>query len=130
VRRAGPVALLALAPLVLGACTIGRDYVGNVLRADPQVVLMPGKTTIAETLEIFGAPDKIQRCHHGDILVYRFVRGNESTLKLEEPVVTGITFFVYTKRQFKANRLTLFFDDDGVLTSYGYTGGVDELDLL
>jgi hypothetical protein len=121
--------LLALLCLGLGACSIGRDYVGNSLRADPKV-LQPGKTTLAEVLELFGAPDRIQRRHDGDVLTYRFVRGNTSELELEEPVVTGITFFVYTKRQLKANQLTLFFDDADTLVTFGYTGGVDELDPL
>ena len=121
------IALLALA---LGACSIGRDYIGSSLRANPHTVLQPGTTTLAQVMEMFGAPDRIQRRRGGEILIYRFVRGNTSTLELEEPVITGITFFTYTKRQLKANRLTLFFDDAGTLVTYGYTGGVDELDLL
>jgi hypothetical protein len=127
--RARAAALLALV-FALGACTIGRDFVGNTLRADPRKVLVPGRTTIAETMEIFGAPDRIQRRYNGEIFVYRFVRGNQSMLKLEEPVITGITFFTYSKRQLKSNQLTLFFDDEGVLTSFGYTEGLEELDFL
>jgi len=127
--RAAPVVLLALA-MVLGACTIGRDFVGNSLRADPREVLKPGETTIAEVMEIFGAPDRIQRRYDGEIFVYHFVRGNHSTLRLEEPVITGITFFTYSKHQLKSNRLTLFFDEDDVLTSFGYTEGLEELDFL
>jgi hypothetical protein len=38
--------------------------------------------------------------------------------------------FTYTKRQLKAERLTLFFDEHGTLTAFGYTGGLDELDSL
>jgi hypothetical protein len=125
--RALVVALLAL---TLGACTIGRDYVGNSLRADPHTVLVPGRTHLSEVLAIFGAPDKIQRRKDGEILTYRFVRGNESVLELQEPVITGLSIFTYTKRQLKANRLTLFFGDDGVLSTFGYTSGVVELDRL
>ena len=116
--------------LACSACVIGRNYVGNELRADPNTVLQPGVTTIQQTLELFGAPDRIQRHHNGNILVYRFVRENSSSLHLQDPVVTGVTFFVYTKEQQKANRLTLFFDAKGVLDAYGYTGGVNELDVL
>jgi hypothetical protein len=123
-------ALAVVFALVCGGCTIGRDYVGNALRSDPHVVLHPGVTTLKETLEIFGAPDKIQRRRRGDILIYRFVRQNTSELELQEPVVTGITVFTYTKHQIKADRLTLFFDDTGTLTAFGYTSGVNELDLL
>ena len=58
--RALRVLALALA-LACGACTIGRDYVGNALRSDPHVVLKPGETTLAQVLEMFGAPERIQR---------------------------------------------------------------------
>lgn len=123
------IVLLALA-LGLGACTIGRDYVGNELRANPFDVLVPGETHMADVLETFGAPDKIQRRKDGEILIYRFARGNESVLELQEPVITGLSLFTYTKRQYKANRLTLFFDEAGVLSSFGYTGGLTELEAL
>lgn len=123
-RRALAVALA----LLCGACTIGRDYIGNTFRADPQTVLHPGQTTIAEALQIFGAPEKIQRQRDGDILIYRFVRENSSELDIQDPVITGVTFLVYTKREQKANRLTLFFDDTGTLTAFGYSPGVDQLD--
>lgn len=123
-------ALVVALALLCGACTIGRDYVGNKLRSNPDAVLRPGQTTLAEVLQLFGAPDKIQRRHDGDILTYRYVRQNTSELDLQEPVVTGITVFVYTKHQLKANRLTLFFDDEGKLTAFGYTRGVNELDPL
>jgi hypothetical protein len=123
-------ALALIAAFACGACTIGRDYIGNELRANPKDVLRPGATTLAQVMEMFGAPDKIQRRHNGDVLIYRFVRGNRTELELEEPVITGITFFTYTKKQLKANRLTLFFDDSGTLTAFGYTGGLEELDLL
>ena len=124
------LAALGALALGLGACTIGRDYVGNTLAADPYTVLRPGQTHMKEVLETFGAPDKIQRRRGGEILTYRFVRGNTSTLELQEPVVTGISLFTYTKRQLKANRLTVFFDDEGTLTAFGYTGGLRELDAL
>jgi hypothetical protein len=123
-------ALAVTLALLCSACTIGRDYVGNTVRSDPRGVLEPGVTTLAEALELFGAPEKIQRRRNGDVLIYRFVRENTSELELEEPVVTGITFFVYQKHQLKANRLTLFFDDAGILTAYGHTDGVNELDPL
>jgi hypothetical protein len=123
-------ALMLALVLACGACTIGRDYVGNKFRSDPRAVLKPGVTTLAQALELFGAPEKIQRRRNGDVLIYRYVRENTSELELEDPVVTGITVFVYEKHQLKANRLTMFFDDDGVLTAYGYTDGVNELDPL
>jgi hypothetical protein len=126
-------ALAVALALACGACTIGRDYVGNALRSDPAVVLKPGQTTVAQVLDLFGAPEKIQRRRHGDILIYRFVRQNTSELQIRTPsigVVPSYRFFTYTKRQLKADRLTLFFDDDGTLTGYGFTGGVNELETL
>jgi len=123
-------ALAVLLSLACGACTIGRDYVGNELRAKPDETLHIGVTTLAEALETFGAPDQIQRRHDGEVLIYHYTRQNSSELRLQDPVVTGVTFFVYTKEQQKENRLTLFFDDAGKLTAFGYSGGLDELDLL
>jgi hypothetical protein len=128
-KRALAVALA----LACAGCTIGRDYVGNTFRADPEVVLTPGRTTIAQALEMFGAPERIQRRRTGDILIYRFVRQNTSELEIRTPsigVVPSYRFFTYTKRQLKADRLALFFDDAGTLTSFGFTGGVDELETL
>jgi outer membrane protein assembly factor BamE (lipoprotein component of BamABCDE complex) len=130
VSRTRCLIMLVLAAAALGACSIGRDYVGNELRAEPAKVLAPGVTTISDVLAHFGAPDMIQRRRDQEIFVYRFVRGNTSSLELEEPVITGITFFTYTKRQEKSNRLTLFFDQSGTLESFGYSSGIDELDLL
>ncbi len=129
-RPSATLLLVLSLSLSLGACTIGRDYVGNELRANPYEVLVPGKTHLADVLETFGAPDKIQRRKDGDVLVYRFVRGNESVLEIQEPVITGLSVFTYTKRQFKSNRLTLFFDGAGLLSSFGYTGGLAELEAL
>ena len=88
-------AFVVLLSLACSACIIGRDYVGNELRADP-TTLRPGVTTLREVLQEFGAPDKIQRRHNGDILTYRYVRQNSSELRLQDPVVTGVTFFVYS----------------------------------
>ncbi len=123
-------ALVVALALLCGACTIGRDYVGNTFRSDPRVVLHPGVTTMREALELFGAPEKIQRRHNGEVLIYRYVRENTSELELEEPIVTGITLFIYEKHQLKANRLTMFFNDEGILTAFGYTDGVNELEPL
>ena len=97
-------------------------------------MLHPGVTTIAQALELFGVAAENRgptvRRKNGEILIYRFVRENTSELELEDPVVTGITFFVYTKHQLKANRLTMFFDDRGILTAFGFTDGVNELEPL
>jgi hypothetical protein len=126
--------LLAVAlALACGACTIGRDFVGNSLRSDPRHTLRPGVTTVAQALEMFGAPERIQRRRGGDILIYRYVRQNTSELEIRTPsigVVPSYRFFTYTKRQLKLNKLTLFFDQAGRLEAYGYTGGVNELDVL
>ena len=117
-------ALAVTLALACGACTIGRDYVGNALRSDPDSVLQLGQTTIAQALEMFGAPERIQRRRHGDILIYRFVRQNTSELEIRTPsigVVPSYRFFTYTKRQLKADRLALFFDENDVVLYFGIT---------
>lgn len=125
------LAALALPGLLaLPGCTIGRGYVGKEFTVAPAEVLHPGQTTISEVLALFGAPDRLQRRSDGEVLSYHFTRNNTSQLELQEPVITRITFFTYTKRQQKADRLTLFFDEDGVLEHYGHTHAIEELDPL
>lgn len=128
--RAG-AGLLALALLVAAAgCTITRVYRGSPLRAVPEAELVPGATTKEEVLRVFGPPDGLARQLDGDVFVYRYERVNTNTLRIEEPVVTGVQLFTYTRSFEKHDSLVVLFGPQGVLREYGYAEGTGELDGL
>src|SRR4030042_1890627 len=91
-------------------CTIGRVYMGSEIREDPKKRIEMGLTTKAEVLEIFGPPDLIQRQSEGGVFVYAYVRKNSTKFTVEEPLITNITFFEYTRIQEKKDSLVILFD--------------------
>ena len=124
------LAITFLLIITVCGCTIGRVYRGSELRADPRERIVIGTTTKAEILRIFGPPDWIQKQFDGDIFVYAYLRKNSSTLTLEEPVFTNITFFTYRRIQEKRDSLVILFGKDGVVKDYGHYKGTGELKLL
>ena len=128
-RSSSLIAFVAAACLAIQGCTIGRQYIGAEITADPEVHLVKGETTMSEVLDIFGAPDVIQRRRHGEIFIYSFLQKNNSQLRLTEPVITRITFFSYQKRQEKVERLVVMFDKQRTVIEYGHTEALDEFDL-
>jgi hypothetical protein len=128
-RWSSRVALTLLLSLACG-CTIGRWYVGSPLRADPRELLHVGRTVKAEVLAQLGPPDRILRYQSGDVFVYRHDQRNSSEFEISEPVFTGLTLFQWEKVQDKSDRLMVFFDTAGVVSSFGYRQGRDELEPL
>jgi hypothetical protein len=119
----------SLVALWLGAgCTIVRTYVGNELPAVADGQLVPGTTTKAEVLRDLGPPDRLVRQYEGDVFVYAYVRRNESSIELEEPVITRLRIFSYTKEEEKSDRLVVLFDRSGVVTGVGFRRGTEQLD--
>jgi outer membrane protein assembly factor BamE (lipoprotein component of BamABCDE complex) len=121
------LALTCLLILTVCGCSIGRVYRGSEIRADPKERIVVGITTKAETLRVFGPPDWIQKQFDGDIFVYAYTRKNSSTLTLEEPVFTNITFFTFNRVQEKRDSLIILFGKNGVVKDYGYYRGTLEL---
>jgi outer membrane protein assembly factor BamE (lipoprotein component of BamABCDE complex) len=121
------LALTCLLILTVCSCSIGRVYRGSEIRADPKERIVVGITTKAETLRVFGPPDWIQKQFDGDIFVYAYTRKNSSTLTLEEPVFTNITFFTFNRVQEKRDSLIILFGKNGVVKDYGYYRGTLEL---
>jgi len=119
--------LTCLLILTVCSCSIGRVYRGSEIRADPKERIVVGITTKAETLRVFGPPDWIQKQFDGDIFVYAYTRKNSSTLTLEEPVFTNITFFTFNRVQEKRDSLIILFGKNGVVKDYGYYRGTLEL---
>ena len=90
--------------MLITGCTIGRVYVGSELQYNPSEKIVSGQTTKSQVLEMFGAPDLIQRQHDGDVFVYVYLRRNYSKLAIQEPVVTHIQIFTYSNIQEKKDR--------------------------
>ena len=128
-RSASRALALGLALLASG-CTIGRWYIGSPLPVDPRELLVSGTTQKGEVLDRLGPPDRILRYAGGDVIIYRHDQRNSSEFELSEPVFTHLTIFDWEKKQDKSDRLMIFFDRDGVVTSFGYRKGREELEPL
>jgi hypothetical protein len=122
-------ALASLAVLMLASgCIIVRTYVGNELPAISDGQLIPGVTTKADVLQDLGPPDRLVRQYEGDVFVYAYIRRNESTFMLEEPVFTHLTILSYTKEQEKSDRMVVLFDRSGIVSGVGFRRGTEQLD--
>jgi hypothetical protein len=118
-----------VAALVLAtACTIQRDYIGNPFVELPEGSVVYGQTTKREVLELMGPPDRILRQYDGDVFVYAYIRRNESSFSIEEPVITNLMLFSYIKTQEKSDRLVVFFDRGGLLSGLGFRRGTEQLE--
>jgi hypothetical protein len=111
-------------------CIIFRSYVGSELppAADGGIVL--GKTTKSDVLRDVGPPDRLVRQYDGDVFVYEYIRRNESTLELEEPVFTHATIFEYTRVTERSDRMVVFFDRNGIVSGVGFRRGTEQLGPL
>jgi len=127
--RTSAVALVACLWMSSG-CVLYRSYIGNELppAADGGIVL--GKTTKAEVLRDLGPPDRLVRQYDGEVFVYEYIRRNESTLQLEEPVFTHYTVFEYTRVTEKNDRMVVFFDRSGIVAGVGFRRGTEQLGPL
>jgi len=121
VRRMTEV-VCCVALLGLTACEVVKMQVGSELRADPATIKI-GQTTMPEVLELFGAPEKVQRRSRGDVFVYSYWRRDSRKLTLEEPVVTNTELYTYKVIREDSNRLVVIFDEEGVVTGYGHRTG-------
>lgn len=119
---------VALALTLVSACTIQRAYLGNAVNPMPDGTAVVGQTTKREILEVLGPPDKILRQYDGDVFVYAYVRRNETSITIEEPVITNLTIFSYEKSQEKSDRMVVLFDRSGVLSGFGFRRGTDQLE--
>jgi outer membrane protein assembly factor BamE (lipoprotein component of BamABCDE complex) len=121
------LALMVFLIIAVCGCSIGRVYMGSEIKEDPKEKIAVGSTTKSEILKIFGPPILVQKQYDGDIFIYAYHRKNSTTLTLEEPVFTNITFFTYTRIQQKKDSLVILFDKDGFVKSYGHHRGTIEL---
>jgi hypothetical protein len=127
-RRRSELAALAGALLLGSACAITRVYVGTALPTHPTTALTPGVATRADVLRELGAPDQVLRHTNGDVFIYRYNRKNEDVFTIEEPVITDLQLFQYTRVDEREDRLIVIFDAAGVVDAYGYHRGTEEID--
>lgn len=113
--------------MLITGCTIGRVYVGSELQYNPSEKIVSGQTTKSQVLEMFGAPDLIQRQHDGDVFVYVYLRRNYSKIAIQEPVVTNIQIFTYSNIQEKKDNLVILFDREGTVKNFGFQRKTREL---
>jgi hypothetical protein len=125
-RALAMVWVLGAAALLAG-CEITRVYQGSQLRADPNEWIINGQTTKGDVLRVFGPPDRIQRQLDGDIFTYSYMRRDSRRFRLQSPVVTNFQFLSYTRIDEKADRMVVLFDRMGVVSSFGYRRGTEEL---
>ena len=125
-RRILPLWIASLMLLTWG-CTIGRVYIGSEIKHDPKEEIRNGLTTKSQILAIFGPPDLVQRQFDGDIFIYAFLRKNSTKFAIEEPYITKLALFTYTRIQQKKDSLVILFDKGGVVKDYGYQRGTQEL---
>jgi len=121
------LALGLAAATLLPGCTITRVYVGSPVRLELVDALVPGESGKGEVLRQLGAPDGIVRQFDGDIFVYRYRRRNSASLTLEEPVITNLEIFSYSRSEQKYDTIVVLFDEEGVLREVGTAQGTDEL---
>ena len=130
-RRTELLLLAALGAALLAApgCSVSRTYKGSKIRAIPAEHLIPGKTTKSQVLRIFGPPDEIMPQHDGDLFAYRYGRKNTESFKVEEPIFTGLQLFKYSLSRQKRDSLVVLFDEEGVVRSFAFSNGTEELGL-
>jgi outer membrane protein assembly factor BamE (lipoprotein component of BamABCDE complex) len=119
--------VMILLLMLASSCTIGRTYVGSELLHNPAEMIMPGQTTKSQILDFFGPPVVVQRQHDGDIFTYAYIRSNYSKLLIEEPIVTNLKVFTYSKTQQKHDILVILFDRDGTVKNFGFQRSTNEL---
>lgn len=113
--------------VLIAGCTIGRVYVGSELQFNPSEKIVSGQTNKSQVLDVFGAPDLIQRQHDGDVFVYVYLRRNYSKLAIQEPVVTHVQIFNYSNIQEKKDNLVILFDREGTVKNFGFQRRTGEL---
>lgn len=122
-RRSIAALLLLLAATLAPGCMIVRVTRGSPIEGDPAEVLEEGVTDRGGVLEAFGAPDHVFRQQRGDVFVYRYTKEDTDAVLIEEPVITNMMIFSYTRGDERQDRLVVVFDEAGVVESFGVLRG-------
>ena len=125
--------------LCAGGCVIGRYEEGSPVSAERIADIVPGKTTKAEILTWFGAPQGLADAQllesflvdrelmpgpvvdlpFADVLVYRLTQGK----------VRGMVLILYNQFDIDiaSDTLVVFFDAEDRVTEFGFRRGTDAL---
>lgn len=126
---AAGVAAALLVILLVSGCTIGRIYRGAPLPADPSLIV-EGESTKADVLRLLGPPDQIAHQTDGDAFVYRYERQNVSSIRLEEPAITGLMVFSFRRQFNRRDQLVVLFDFGGVVRAVALERETDKIPQL
>jgi hypothetical protein len=139
--------LLLLSAVVLssGCVAVSKEYTGNPISEDKIAQIEVGKTTRAEVLELFGSPLRIDRTDITALAERALTRysGEELTLKIDPSlfddvyiwerveisrhgIILGLGFNYVTSDE-RSDRLSVFFDKNGLVLGVGWTAGRKDL---
>ena len=107
--------ILLLIGLFMVGC--GRRLVGQPINEDNIPKIAVGKTTREEILKLFGTPYQIE------------ARGDQQVLTYLYGTTSSWTVIVYTETQDKADILTIFIDQKGIVSNYVFSKGVSSPDI-
>ncbi len=101
-----------------GCAVIGRDKDYRSFSAQSTNQIVPGKTTAAEAIHLFGAPTQVVKLSNGNAYIY-----TRSVSKAFGLWLIAVTFANYDRQY---DQIVLFFDNNNVLTHYGSSMHSDE----
>ncbi len=146
-RLAGALRALLLLALLGGApgCIgISTQYEGNPIAPETLAKIAVGTTTRAQVLELLGSPLEIDRTDITGLAERALSRyqGEELSLKIDPSLFEDV--YIYERRQIdrfalllglfnyvtsdeRSDRLSVFFDKEGVVLGVGWTPGTEDL---
>jgi outer membrane protein assembly factor BamE (lipoprotein component of BamABCDE complex) len=95
----------------------GRRLVGQPINEDNIPKIAVGRTTRDDILKLFGAPYEIE------------AKGDQEVLTYLHGTTFSWTAIVYTETQDKADILTVFIDQKGIVSNYVFSKGVSSPDI-
>lgn len=141
-RRA--LLLLTLLAGTPGCIGISTQYEGNPIAAETLQKIAVGTTTRAQVLELLGSPLEIDRTDITGLAERALSRyqGEELSLKIDPSLFEDV--YIYERRQIdrfalllgifnyvtsdeRSDRLSVFFDKEGVVLGVGWTPGTEDL---
>jgi outer membrane protein assembly factor BamE (lipoprotein component of BamABCDE complex) len=111
--------ILGVAMLLIGLLMVGcgRRLVGQPINEENVPKIAVGKTTREEILKLFGTPYQIEVIEDQKVMTYLY--GTTFTW----------TVVLYTETEDKADILTIFIDQKGIVSDYVFSKGVSSPDI-
>lgn len=106
-------ALAAVLLLISGCAAVGKNIEYQSFDPDKLENVTPGRTTAGQVVTLFGAPTQAVELSGGNAYVYE-----RSVSKATGAYFVLISFVRYDQQY---DRLVFFFNEDNVLTHYGFS---------